>query len=272
MELNIEQFNPTAAELSKIAADSAALTITDFEDAKQVKAVHDQRMILKNTRVLITKKGKELREDALKFQKAVIAKEKELIEIISPQEDRLEALENQAEEFKIRQERERKFPERLAQLVDLGCTLDDQQKEAILMMDDVAFAGLVDNTKRAIEDARLAKERAEIEAREAEVRRKEEEIKAKEDAIRIEAERKAADERRAAEMEKARIEGEARERARIEAEAAERRKAEEKAEKSKKLKAWLEEAGCTEANKGDFYIQHTDTQVVLFKRIGAFNK
>ena len=53
---------------------------------------HAAAMVLKNTRVDIQKVGKEAREDATKFSKAVIVTEGELVGIIQPEETRLLAI------------------------------------------------------------------------------------------------------------------------------------------------------------------------------------
>ncbi|MFX8160626.1 hypothetical protein ABTL01_19900, partial [Acinetobacter baumannii] len=49
-------------------------------------------MTLANARIAISKAGKEARDDATKFSKAVIEEEKRLIAIIEPEEDRLRGL------------------------------------------------------------------------------------------------------------------------------------------------------------------------------------
>ena len=76
MELSIEKFSPTKAELARIVEESKGLDLTDPFDMAQVKKIKAARIALGKTRVAITKRGKELREDALTFQRAVIAKEK----------------------------------------------------------------------------------------------------------------------------------------------------------------------------------------------------
>jgi hypothetical protein len=75
---------------------------------------HGALMTLKATRILIQKTGKESREDAQKFSKAVIAEEGRLISIIEPEESRLQALrddwdtaEEKAKALRIQQEIER---------------------------------------------------------------------------------------------------------------------------------------------------------------------
>lgn len=88
MELNIEQFDPTLADLQKIVALTKNVTVTDFKDKAQLELVHQNRIALRDVRVKITKKGKELREEATKFAKDVITHEKELIAVLEPEESR----------------------------------------------------------------------------------------------------------------------------------------------------------------------------------------
>lgn len=84
------KFADTRAQLQKLAGESTSLTRVDTDDnfaaAKAAKAK------LQSTRVAIEKTGKSARDDANKFQKAVIAKEKELVGLISPEEQRLAQL------------------------------------------------------------------------------------------------------------------------------------------------------------------------------------
>jgi len=77
-------------QLTELAAASAS--ITDITNKAGYDECHAKRMVLKNKRVEIAKTGKAAREDATKFSQAVIAAEKELIGIISPEEERLQAL------------------------------------------------------------------------------------------------------------------------------------------------------------------------------------
>lgn len=85
-------FAETKAALATLAKQSASIvTITNTAGLQEC---HAARMSLKNTRVEIGKRGKEAREDATAFSKAVIAKEKELIGIIDPEESRLQALQD----------------------------------------------------------------------------------------------------------------------------------------------------------------------------------
>lgn len=80
----------TRKELTTLAAGSAHITeITNDDGYKQV---HAARMVLVNTRLNITRRGKEARDDATKFGKAVISEEQSLIALIEPEEDRLDKL------------------------------------------------------------------------------------------------------------------------------------------------------------------------------------
>ena len=90
--LSLEQFQPTEAKLRELALEKSKIVITDIEDKQQIKIAHDAKIELRDVRIAISLKGKELRDDANKFSKAVITKEKELLAIIAPEEDRLEKI------------------------------------------------------------------------------------------------------------------------------------------------------------------------------------
>lgn len=83
-------FADTKTKLQALAQQS--VRIVDITGKPGYDECHSARMVLKNTRVDIQKRGKEARDDATKFSKAVIAKEKELIDIIEPEEARLQQL------------------------------------------------------------------------------------------------------------------------------------------------------------------------------------
>ena len=68
--------------------------IADISSTTAYQECHAARMVLKNTRVDIEKAGKAAREDATAFSKAVIAKEKELVGVIQPEESRLQRLQD----------------------------------------------------------------------------------------------------------------------------------------------------------------------------------
>lgn len=83
-------FDALKAEVSKQALQYA--DITAIENKAGRDQVHAAAMTLKGKRVEIQKRAKEVREDAVQFQKAVIAKGEELAAIIETEEKRLIAL------------------------------------------------------------------------------------------------------------------------------------------------------------------------------------
>lgn len=87
--LKFDQLKPKLTELAKQSE-----RIVEITNAAGKEECHAARMELKNTRVEIQRAGKIAREDATAFSKAVIAKEKELIDLISPEEDRLQGLQD----------------------------------------------------------------------------------------------------------------------------------------------------------------------------------
>lgn len=267
-ELSIEKFSPAKADLLAIVAKTKETDLTDPE------AVKLNRLNLRDTRVMIQKTGKAMRENALKFQKEVIAKEKELIEIIEPEEVRLKQVEDE-HNLKMEMEKRRdELPSRLEALAGVGDGLPNEENE-ILAMDDNEFNAYrlrrIDaklekdradletaKEKEAIE--RVARERAEAEARarverEAAAKRAEEDAKAialrnaddvvaaakrKQEQDKIDAERKIIED------EKNRLAAEARAREKAEAD----RKAEVEL-KEREAKA-LAEKQATEAKMANF--------------------
>lgn len=87
---NLLAFDKTKADLTVLASQSEhIIEITNKAGRDQC---HAAMMVLKGSRVEIERRGKDARDDANKFAKAVIAKEKELIGVIAPEEERLQLL------------------------------------------------------------------------------------------------------------------------------------------------------------------------------------
>jgi len=297
MELNIEKFDPTVEELQKMVKKSQAIVVTDINDKAQIEVVRKQRIELKTVRVAITKKGKEMREEALAFQKAVIAKEKELVGLIEPEEIRLEAIEEEVKAKKLREERMALLPERRAKLatIDEAITPDD---EYLLAMDSTEFQQYVndcvaENNER--ERVKMEEEKARIQAEKDAIEREKEaqerEKKAREEAqaeaerqlklakeeaeMRVqrekeEAERRVKEERERMEREqKEKEEREAKEKAEAEAKA----KADQEAlEKKKKYQKWLTDNGYTEDKKTEFHFTDNGTEIKMYKLVSTFKK
>lgn len=123
----LQKFNLADAAIMKLSDQYMVLKTNGLKDTKAYAAVHEARMDIKGRRVDVQKKGKELREDAIAFQKAVIAEEKRLIGLLQPIEDHLEAEENKVNDEKARIKREAEEKEaariqaRVNVLFDYGC-------------------------------------------------------------------------------------------------------------------------------------------------------
>jgi hypothetical protein len=225
--LNIERFDPTVAELTALVDKTKNLTTVDLKDKEQIAVVRENRIALKNARISIQKKGKELREDAIKFQKAVIVKEKELIAIVEPEEERLEKIESEAKELALREERAKTLPERkerIATAIDGSPTeIEIMTDDQILNIDDNQFDAYINRLTAIklenvrIENERVAQaERERIEAEQAEREKAEAEKRAEEQAkidaenARIKAEQDAKDAELKAQADKIKAEQDAR--------------------------------------------------------------
>lgn len=287
--LDIEKFDPTVTQLTEMVKKTKKVKVTDFEDKKQIAIVHENRIALKGTRVKIEKTGKALRENAVAFQKAVIAKEKELIAIIEPEETRLLALEDEAENLSIKKDRLEKLPSRIQRLTDVDAEI---KEEHLLSMDDFAFESYLN--ARTVEFNRIQNEKAAkiIEEKADKIRKEQEYTENKLAAERalIESDRLANErekqrlenekttrerEEKAREEERknAKIEAERKENERIESEklVKEKEKAEkDRIEKLKAYKAFRTGHGYTEETKTYFKEENTGNEVILWKKVGTF--
>lgn len=198
MNLNIDQFDPNVAELTKIAEEAKKVG-----ESSTLKEIKEMRLSLGKARIVITKKGKEMREDALKFQKDVIAKERELIGIIEPEEVRLKSIEEQAALTVEMIRRKALIPIRRQMIGELAKPTDDE----LCAMDDVAFSAFhmakvdeknaedkkIADEKKRLNDLKEAEERGRKEATEKAEReakaKVEREAHEREDAIKAEKEK-----------------------------------------------------------------------------------
>jgi hypothetical protein len=134
--LNLEQFNPKKSELLSLADKYKSLEIKGLNDNEGYLAVDKGRKELKTARVEITKRGKELRDEAVKFQRAVISLEKELVGIIEPIEIELKNKQEKIDQERIMKQREALLPERKERLDLVGAEYTD---ELLLTMDNADF-------------------------------------------------------------------------------------------------------------------------------------
>lgn len=233
-------YSETKARLAELAAKSER--IVDITTPAGYQEAHRARMELKNTRVEVQRRGKEAREDATAYSKAVIAAEKELVAVIEPEESRLQALQDawdaarEAErQAKIRAEQERveAIQNRITDIRfgnpdrdnRTAAGLRESLADAEAVVIDDSFAEFAEKAAAVKADTieRIKGLIAEAEQREAAEAKRAAEAAAKAEADRIEAERLAAEraelERQRAEL---RAQQEAAAKAQAEAEAAQR--------------------------------------------------
>lgn len=83
---------PSEEALKTLTQNSA--TITTITNQAGYDQCHSARMLLKNTRLEIAKTGEAGREDAVQTSKAIIARQKTLISITQPEEERLQKIQD----------------------------------------------------------------------------------------------------------------------------------------------------------------------------------
>jgi hypothetical protein len=268
---DLTQFDPTIEKLSALVAESAGIVEVNLDDPSQLDTVKRARLKLRDARVSIEKAGKEYRQDALDYQRAVIAKEKDLIAIIEPEEQRLKDFEKAAELEKARRIRIAQMPERRQRLEANGFPVDEAK---ILEMDSVAFethfnelVAEKNRKDREAADAKAAAEKAELERREEVLkegeRKLEEERNAREREEKARADERARIEREAKEK-KDREEREAREKAARDA------REREELEKKQAYKKFLLDNGWTAETAGSFKEEKVGDSVVLWKKVASF--
>lgn len=279
-DLSIEKFEPTESQLRELAKSSEDALSLDLNDETQLDLFKSRKKDLQQARLDVTRTGKSLREDALKFQKDVIAKEKSYLAIITPLEDKLKEKYDAWKDEQVREERRAELPERRKMLDEIGDGVEVSDDE-LLGLDHDAFVSYMNERKSAYFD-KLQAEQREREAaarREQEIKEAEERAAAaaKEAAERAAQEALDAEKRRAEEAERKLAEEEAR-KEREAAEAA-RRAEEEKAAEEERAKneaqdvryqSWLEQYGVTDSPRQFLIKKNDDKTHSLYKLIDTF--
>jgi hypothetical protein len=201
--ISIEVLNQRENSLIALAASAKDLTITGPDDKAGYKAVQEKRKELKAERVSVENDAYDLRENAIKFQKTVIKREKQLVAIIAEEESRLSGLEDTYDQWQaeIKRKKDKEENERIQKRVDalskFGYAIDfyeakimpDENYEALLghaeaewIKDQERIAAEKAEEERLkkeeeerlkLEREELAKQRAEQDAREKELQRQE---------------------------------------------------------------------------------------------------
>lgn len=254
-------FSIQDSAIDEMEREYMVLAVDDPSDKQQIAVVRKARLSVREARIAVEKRRKELKEDALRYGQAVDAEARRIKERLEPIESHLQFHEDAAkrEAERIAKEKEAKrqamIRERLSLLsaAEYQTTAEDAES-----MTDAEFDALLaekqlekrereekaalEAEQRRIEAERLAAERAELERQRA--AQEAEQARLAEEKRKLEAE--AAEQRRKVELEKARAEAAEKaareERERIEREAAEAKARAEREAAEAKAKADREEA------------------------------
>lgn len=199
----MEEFNPTKEQLLQLADSYRHLSIASADDEEWKELVKVARKELVSKRTEIEKTGKRLREWALKFQKDVIAKEKEYISIIEPVELYLKSEEKRIADEEETNNRKESLPLRKQELLDIGIT--DYQDEFLLSMSGTEFSEFVGREKTRLFDEKIQKDKEEEQKKQREQELEKAKLEAAAKATK-DAEEKIAREKQQAEEAQKRVE------------------------------------------------------------------
>lgn len=242
--MELIKFDPSVEDLHKMITITSRIQVGDLTDAVQLVAVHDHRLKLRDARVMIEKKGKSMREEALKYQKNVIAREKELLAIITPEEMRLKGIEDEAKAIQEIAARRPLLSMRRQLLKELDPDVTDN---FLLSMDNDQFMEFI-----RMRTEEIKADAAEEQRRNAESQRRQQDIAEAEECGRLAAIEKAKDQERIREVQ----------------EAVDKLKREH----DEKYQAWLLEIGYKEDDKELWIFKDNGGFVGAFKHVGTFLK
>lgn len=144
----LQKFNVANATIAEWSDKFMPLKIDGIKDTKGYAEVREARLFMKGRRVEVQKTSKLLKEDALKFQRAVNEEEKRIIALMDPIETHLEKEEDayDAEKKHIKEEKERqeqlRFNQRNVALLNNGCSFNGDMYaigEHSILQTDIRF-------------------------------------------------------------------------------------------------------------------------------------
>jgi hypothetical protein len=144
-----------------------AITVTDLADDEQIELVRDVKKNIAHARNAIKKQSKAMRDGWTQLGRANIQQEKDLLEIIVPEEDRLAGILDEADTLCSRAARSYLLPTRRNLITDIDGEVVVTDEE-LLDMDDKAFAEFIalKQAEKATKDAE-EKQKREDAAKEA---------------------------------------------------------------------------------------------------------
>ena len=182
----LETYSPTDAAIATLRKDYGALKIAGVDDKEGFDQVHTARMHVRDLRVGIEKRRKELKADALEYGRRIDGEAKRLTALLTPIETLLKEQEDWVAEEKERKKREAEearravLRERMRQLRELGSDLLAPEVE---VLSDDEFA-------KALKHAQEQHEKRERAKAEEQARRKAEQERLAEERRKLDAERK----------------------------------------------------------------------------------
>jgi len=252
MELNIEKFSPKRAELVTLAESYKTLTVTGVDDKAGIVKLVDARKDLRNKRIEIEKTGKELRADALAFQKEVIKAERELVAIIEPVEDSLVAKIEQIEKEKQKLKMVEMLPLMREKLLSIDVEVED---EFLLTLSEDSFAEFFMLKNREFFDKKQREIEDQQKKQQEEIDKKQRQLEEEKEKIKVEKEKMENEKKR---LEKKEVE-----------KPVEPIQPKNDIGIAEVMVAFAKENGVTEENKDDFIIKKFDTAIVLYKKIAV---
>lgn len=169
------------------ALRKAVMTTKDIDITTPLEEIKNKRLDLRRLQIDVETDGKRLREDAVKFQREIIARAKELSAIVQPEIDRLEAIESELASIA----RRALLPSRRKILEQFRTEIADEQ---LCALDEKGFTALVQiEQNKEFARLQLEEQKRQMVAYEENVR-----AKALKDAERV-AEQKIADAKKAME-------------------------------------------------------------------------
>lgn len=180
IDTELQKFDITDAVIESMKDQFLPMKINGIEDDNGYRQVNKARLFVKNKRVEIEKRRKELKADSLEYGRRIDAQAKYLTELIAPIELHLEkeqdAVDKERERTKIRKAREAALPERINKLAELGVFITDEE---LMVMDDLEFNRYYNQTKEDQLKARQAELERQEREQEKKARHQEAEIKRK---------------------------------------------------------------------------------------------
>lgn len=249
--MDIDKFDPKIADLQAIVEKTSVITSIDLNSETALAVFAENQKELQKARLLVTRTGKALREESTAFSKLVIAREKELLAVIEPEEERLKQIKEEAEHAVLIESRKAMTPFRIKTMKERGLS-EVQYPANIEDLDSNEFEAHVSIKVAENNEIELAKLREEKDKRDKEdaQKQREQDIKDAEERSRL------------AEIAR-------QEKAKEDEEIAKKAEA-EKLNKEKAYLEWRSAQGWTVATREDYKQETIAGEVVLWKKVGVY--